>query len=105
MDSKHRAVPTTLVRGRLASGLTRPITEWRPGSPLTLLVAGSWPGSLVSSLGLSISSNWLRMLTRARPGGAHMCPPHGFFADSRKMAARSAAKFGIAVHSSFAHLV
>ena len=45
-------------------------------------------------------------LTRARPGGggAHMCP-HRFFADSRKMAERSAAKFGIAVHSSFAHLV
>ena len=45
-------------------------------------------------------------LTRARPGGgAHMCPPHRFFADSRKMAARSAAKFGIAVQSSFAHHV
>ena len=42
---------------------------------------------------------------RTAGGGAHMCPPHRFFADSRKMAARSAAKFGIAVHSSFAHLV
>ena len=39
-------------------------------------------------------------------GGGHICaPPHRFFADSRKMAARSAAKFGIAVQSSFAHLV
>ena len=34
----------------------------------------------------------------------YMCP-HQFFADSRKVAARSAAKFGIAIHSSFAHLV
>ena len=31
--------------------------------------------------------------------------PHRFFADSRKMAAHSAAKFGIAVHSFFVHLV
>ena len=38
-------------------------------------------------------------------GGGHICAPHRFFADRRKMAARSAAKFGIAVHSSFAHLV
>ena len=59
MDSKHRAVPTTLVRGRRASGLTRPITEWRPGSPRPLLVAGSWPGALVLSIGLSISFHWL----------------------------------------------
>ena len=43
-------------------------------------------------------------LTRARPGGTYV-PPHRFFADSRQMAARSAAKFGIAVHASFAHLV
>ena len=41
-----------------------------------------------------------------RGGGTYVPPPpHRFFADSRKMAARSAAKFGIAVHSSFAHLV
>ena len=46
-----------------------------------------------------------RGLTRARPG-AHMCPPpHQFFADSGKTAARNAAKFLIAIHSSFAHLV
>ena len=43
-------------------------------------------------------------LTRARPEG-HICAPHRFFADSRKMAARSAAKFVITIHSSFAHLV
>ena len=43
-----------------------------------------------------------------RTAEGHICappPPHRFFADSRKMAARSAAKFGITVHSSFAHLV
>ena len=38
-------------------------------------------------------------------GGGTYVPPHRFFADSRKMAARSAAKFGIAVQSSFAHVV
>ena len=43
-------------------------------------------------------------LSRARPGG-HICNPHRFFADSIKMAARSAAKFGITVHLSFANLV
>ena len=39
------------------------------------------------------------ILARARPGGGgtYVPPPHRFFADSRKMAARSAAKFGIAV--------
>ena len=45
-------------------------------------------------------------LTRARPGEGHICsPPHRFFADSRKMAARCVAKFGVTVQSSFAHLV
>ena len=40
-----------------------------------------------------------------RTAGGHICDPHRFFADSRKMAAPSAAKFGIATHSSFAQLV
>ena len=39
-------------------------------------------------------------------GRGHICaPPQSVFAGSRKMAARSAAKFGIAVHSSVAHIV
>ena len=44
-------------------------------------------------------------MTNPRTAGGHICAPHRFLADSRKMAARSAVKFGIAVHSSFAHLV
>ena len=36
-------------------------------------------------------------LTRARPGGAVIRPPLRFFADSEKTAARSAAKFAIAI--------
>ena len=52
-----------------------------------------------------VSYPLLTFLTRARPGGgAHMCP-HRFFADSGKSKARSAAKFGIAINLSFAHLV
>ena len=41
---------------------------------------------------------------RGAQSGAHMCP-HQVFVDSIQTAARSTAKFGIAIHSSFAHLV
>ena len=41
---------------------------------------------------------------RAAGGGTYV-PPHRFLEDRRKMAARSAAKFRIPVHSFFAHLV
>ena len=46
-------------------------------------------------------------LTRAHPGGVGLisAPPSGFFADNAKTAARSAAALGIAVHSSFPHIV
>ena len=46
------------------------------------------------------------MLTRAHPGGVDFRPPPlRFFADNAKTAARSAAALGIAVHSSFPHIV
>ena len=45
-------------------------------------------------------------LTRAHPGGGLIsAPPLRFFADNAKTAARSAAALGIAVHSSFPHIV
>ena len=71
------------------------------GLVLTLLLVGGGGESAPRLVFLLSTENGL---TRARPGGTYV-PPHRFFADSRKMAARSAAKFGIAVHSSFAHLV
>ena len=43
-------------------------------------------------------------LTRAHPGGL-ISAPLRFFADNAKTAARSAAALGIAVHSSFPHIV
>ena len=39
------------------------------------------------------------------PGGVDFRPPLRFFADNAKTAARSAAALGIAVHSSFPHIV
>ena len=47
----------------------------------------------------------VRGLTRAHPGVDFRPPPSGFFADDAKTAARSAAALGIAVHSSFPHIV
>ena len=45
-------------------------------------------------------------LTRAHPGGLISAPPPlRFFADNAKTAARSAAALGVAVHSSFPHIV
>ena len=43
-------------------------------------------------------------LTRARPGGGYQPPPLRFFADSEKTAARSAAKFAIAVQPTIWHI-
>ena len=46
------------------------------------------------------TDSFLNALTRALEGGGILCPPHLFFANNLKTAARSAAKFGIPAHNS-----
>ena len=80
--------------------LVRPVLAQvnSPNTPASAVVG------CIACADVAACSRFYEVLTRARPGG-HICAPHRFFADSKKMAARSAAKFGIAVHLSFAHLV